>query len=115
LGPVNAKRPFFGFGDGEEDTSILELFGWGNPPPAESATNANVNKNDRNSNATVNGLAGISHPDRVVASLAERRRRRMSAPSASLSVPLPPQSLSLRDQEQDSGVVYAPAAQGLGN
>lgn len=82
LGPANAKRPFLGLGDVEERVS-----GWG--PGADSdnvssggtATDAHTNPGPK-VKANAGHPFGMSHPDRVVASLAERRRRRMSAPSA---------------------------------
>ncbi|PPQ87634.1 hypothetical protein CVT25_011474 [Psilocybe cyanescens] len=72
------------------------------------------------------GRLAMSHPDRVVASLSERRRWRMSAPGASLPMHLllqdsnrnsglPEQRISGRPYAGDTGgAVYAPAAQARG-
>ena len=86
LGPAAAKRAFLGYGDNDERVS-----GWGvgsgappggGQPPTEGDTSAH----GATSVAAPGGVMNLSHPDRVVASLAERRRRRMSAPSASFGL-----------------------------
>lgn len=93
LGPAAAKRAFLGFGDNDERVS-----GWGvgsGPPPgagqapAEGAASTSTAAPALSGAASVGAPGGgmhLSHPDRVVASLAERRRRRMSAPSASFGL-----------------------------
>ncbi|KDR72250.1 hypothetical protein GALMADRAFT_213287 [Galerina marginata CBS 339.88] len=124
LGPENSKRAFYGFDDEEEDIKDRELMGWGTDPAAAGVTITDRATNP-STNAKFGGLAAMSHSDRVVASLSEKRRRRgMSAPNASLN--LPPQSLQdqgLEEQKMSEpygtanvpGMAYAPAAQGLGN
>ncbi|PPQ92094.1 hypothetical protein CVT25_008260 [Psilocybe cyanescens] len=118
LGPANSKRAFLGFaGEGnQEGSKDRQLVGWGAPTGAEP-----------NAMAAKNALLAMSHPDRVVASLSERRRRRMSAPGASspLHLPLPDsnrnsglpeQKMSGRPYAGDAGGAagYAPAAQAGG-
>ena len=87
LGPAVAKRAFLGYGENDERVS-----GWGvgsgappgaGQPPAEGDTSAHA---PALSGVAPGGVMNLSHPDRVVASLAERRRRRMSAPSASFGL-----------------------------
>lgn len=94
LGPSTAKRAFLGFGDNDE-----RVAGWGPSVGVGAGAGQSGNSNaNPESKPDVVGLsvggnadssvAVPSHPDRVVASLAERRRRRMSAPSASFVLPI---------------------------
>ena len=86
LGPANTKRAFLGFGNDVEGRERAP--GWGT------------------GSQDLKSAVGMSHPDRVVASIAERRRRRMSAPSTGdIGQPSRPNS-------DVSGLGYAPAAQG---
>ncbi|KAF9556943.1 hypothetical protein CPC08DRAFT_725385 [Agrocybe pediades] len=98
LGPANSKKPFYGYDDDDD----RELVGWGTgvsdsnsnssnpppPPPPSAVTGASGGVVPKLGMAAHNlrGPMGISHPDRVVASLAERRKRRMSAPGSSLNL-----------------------------
>ncbi|KAF9526391.1 hypothetical protein CPB83DRAFT_467138 [Crepidotus variabilis] len=66
LGPDNAKRAFLGYEDDLDDRE--RSAGWMTGAPKVLNPGA---------------ISGMSHPDRVVASIAERRRRRMSAPGGS--------------------------------
>ncbi|KAF8149122.1 hypothetical protein B0H34DRAFT_195969 [Crassisporium funariophilum] len=109
LGPANSKRAYYGMGDESENDRVV---GWG--------SNDTQNQPQPQSNGApreVVGLRGLSHPDRVVASIAERRRR-MSAPSSSMA----PLELGLAGAPNHGpggsggvdvqGLGYAPAAQG---
>ncbi|KAH9482002.1 hypothetical protein JR316_0006532 [Psilocybe cubensis] len=119
LGPANSKRAFLGFTEGNVDgAKDRQLIGWGTPNAGES-THLPAPKNQ---------LSTMSHPDRVVASLSERRRRRMSAPGASapLHLPMPDANanpipiVENKGPERpyagntEGGATYAPAAQGGG-
>jgi hypothetical protein len=88
LGPANAKRTFLGFGEDEERVS-----GWGPGLGPDVSSGGTATDANTNPGPTVKSNAGhpfgMSHPDRIVASLAERRRRRMSAPSVGY-MPLEP-------------------------
>lgn len=92
LGPSNAKRAYLGRG-GASSTSTLGGAGAGmNMGGFEG--NAVVDLDGGHNNhphmqeSAPIGMTGLSHPDRVVKSLAERRRkmRRMSAPTSGSGV-----------------------------
>lgn len=119
LGPANSKRAFLGFAEGNAGDSAKDrqLVGWG----------PSLNPGEPNPTAPKNPLAAMSHPDRVVASLSERRRRRMSAPGASspMHLPMPDSNGNSTLPEQKNserpyaggaggGAAYAPAAQAGG-
>jgi hypothetical protein len=121
LGPENAKRPFLGYGDEEERVS-----GWnitGHTTSQDNGDGTTIHNHTQNHSTLAPapkmalGLGGLSHPDRVVASLAERRRRRMSAPSTSLT-PLDPNAVPGKNQQQAPpemklpSLGYAPQATG---
>ncbi|CAA7265674.1 unnamed protein product [Cyclocybe aegerita] len=116
LGPAHAKRAFHGYTDDVEDRE--RAAGWGPGVPDSAPVESGAGMSPK-----VGGMAGMSHPDRVVASIAERRRRRMSAPSTSI----PPNFDLSQGQSQDqdmnierstnqdvSALGYAPAGQGGG-
>jgi len=91
LGPSNAKRAFFGRGQGQELRDGSSAFGGGMGGMAMGMSgfegSAVVDFDDGYNNAhpaAAGMVTGLSHPDRVVKSLAERRKRkrRMSAPTS---------------------------------
>ena len=93
LGPSNAKRAFLGRGVGAS-SSALGGMGMGMGMGAyEGSTMVDFDGGDDGyhhphmQESAVAGMTGISHPDRVVKNLAERRRkRRMSAPTSGSGV-----------------------------
>ncbi|PPQ74183.1 hypothetical protein CVT24_012734 [Panaeolus cyanescens] len=98
LGPASAKRAYLGHDrDDEEGTGI--------PISATNSSNTTTQapQDQYQSNAAnPAAFAMMSHPDRVMVSLAERRRRRMSAPAPSNGLFPPPGTLRL-DSVNPSG------------
>jgi len=97
LGPTNSKRAFLGF-SGSDVEDRERAVGWGAGVPDVKQMN---NPGPR--------VGGMSHPDRVVASIAERRRRRMSAPSTGPTLDLGQKAGGGADMP---ALGYAPAPQG---
>ncbi|KAF9048960.1 hypothetical protein BJ165DRAFT_1073065 [Panaeolus papilionaceus] len=95
LGPAQAKRVYLGYDrDDEEGTGI--------PISGQQSSNTNTQSymsqdqhQYRPDGTNHAALAMMSHPDRVVVNLAERRRRRMSAPAPSNGLFGPPGTLRI--------------------
>ena len=90
LGPENSKRAFFGY-DGEEVDERDRSAGWSTTVP------------DAQLSEFGGGIKGTTHP---VGSIAERRRRRMSAPSSTVELN------GQHPQSSERPLGYAPVAQG---
>ena len=93
LGPNNAKRAFLGRGVGVSSTlggMGTSMAGFdGNTMTSLDGGNDRYHDPHAQESAAVGlGMTGLSHPDRVVKSLGERRRkmRRMSAPTSGSGV-----------------------------
>ncbi|KAF9483218.1 hypothetical protein BDN70DRAFT_990547 [Pholiota conissans] len=96
LGPANAKRAFLGYGDDEERVS-----GWGVTTDTNNAVSSDAGGNTGSIQKSNPGAGlGISQTDRIVASLAERRKRRMSAPSTNYIAPESNQTRRSQNQDQ---------------
>jgi len=100
LGPENSKRTFFGYG-GDEVSERDKTAGWSTTVPEVPLSEFGVNLNSG------------TH---LVASIAERRRRRMSAPSSTIDTAKVSKS-GQHSQPTDGTSVrplgYAPATQGV--
>jgi len=100
LGPENSKRTFFGYG-GDKVGEMDKTAGWSTTVPEVPLSEFGVNSS-----------SGTAH---LVASIAERRRRRMSAPSSTIDTAKVSQSQ--HSQPADGKIVrplgYAPATQGV--
>ena len=127
LGPANSKKAFYGYDD-EEDMKNREMVGWGagapdiSAPPSAMAADA--------SGGTKPGMDAPNANPRTAklgverggsASLADRRKRRMSAPGASLNLqslpsPLPSSAVKVISSNDatrpGAGGTYVPSASG---
>ena len=89
LGPNNAKRAFLGRGLGASSTlGGMAGFDGSTMTGLDGGDDRYNNPHAQESAAVGLGMTGLSHPDRVVKSLGERRRkmRRMSAPTSGSGV-----------------------------